>query len=274
MMDQLSRLEQTFARTVRPSRPTALAAIATFTWRAMKKTISVLPYLSIDVLIFPVIFLFIFTFLFGGAISGSTGEYLQFLLPGMMVYTVTTMTVYIGITIKTDIDKGVFNRFRTLPFWQPAAIFGAMVVNVLSYAAALTSTIAIGLALGFRPGAGFVGAILAMLLVIAYAFCLSWIFACIGIIAKKSESISSMTFVVLYPLMFLSNVFADTSTMPKWLGPVIACNPVSIVSTAARGLMHGTATFRELAVALAALVICFLVFAPLAFDLYRRKSRS
>jgi ABC-2 type transport system permease protein len=256
----------------RPKRPLALNAVLTFTWRAMRRTLIQLPYMAIDVLIFPVVFLLIFTFMFGGAISGSTGNYLQFLLPGMLVYTVTSMTVYIGIAIKTDMDRGVFNRFRTLPFWQPAAIIGTMLINILSYAAALVTTIAFGLLLGFRPEAGVGGAVLALLLVILYAFSVSWIFACIGVVAKKTESITSMTYIVLYPLMFTSNVFADTSTMPDWLGGIVAYNPISLASTAARGLMHGTATAHDLLMALAGMALFILVFAPLTFLLYRRKS--
>lgn len=256
----------------RPRGPNALNAVGTFTWRAMRGTLSQLPYMAIDVVIFPVIFLLIFTFMFGGAISGSTGNYLQFLLPGMLVYTVTTMTVYIGIAIKTDIDRGVFNRFRTLPFWQPAAIIGTMLINLLSYAAALTTTIAFGLALGFRPEGGLAGAVMAMLLVILYAFSVSWIFACIGVVAKRTESISTLTYVVLYPLMFTSNVFADTSTMPDWLGRIVAYNPISLVSTAARGLMHGDAAAADLLTALAGMAVFFAVFAPLTFWLYRRKT--
>ncbi|MFC4600813.1 ABC transporter permease [Cohnella hongkongensis] len=267
-----SKLLQALSMGNRPDRPSALQAVRTFTWRSMRSTVNQLPYLAIDVVIFPVIFLLIFTFMFGGAISGSTGNYLQFLLPGMLVYTVTTMTVYIGITIKTDMERGVFNRFRTLPFWQPAAIIGSMLTNLLSYAAALATTIAIGLLLGFRPEAGWLGSLLAMLFVMLYAFSVSWIFACIGIVARKTESITSMTYIVLYPLMFTSNVFADTSTMPEWLGRIVAYNPISLASAAARGLMHGAASFQDLFAALAGMLLIGVVFAPLAFHLYRRKT--
>ncbi len=267
-----SKLLEVLSEGVPPKRPNALQAVAAFTWRAMKGTLSGLPYMAIDVLIFPVIFLLIFTFMFGGAISGSTGNYLQFLLPGMLVYTVTTMTVYIGIGIKTDIDRGVFSRFRTLPFWQPAAIIGTMLVHLLTYAAALVTTVVFGMVLGFRPEGGMAGAVLALLLVVMYAFSVSWIFAWIGVIAKKLESISSMTYVVLYPLMFTSNVFADTSTMPSWLGGIVAYNPVSLAATAARGLMHGTASRADLLPAFVGMALLILVFAPLTFRQYRRKA--
>ncbi|RRJ66168.1 ABC transporter permease [Paenibacillus oralis] len=267
-----SKLLEVLSEGAPPKRPNALQAVAAFTWRAVKGTLSQLPYMAIDVLIFPVIFLLIFTFMFGGAISGSTGNYLQFLLPGMLVYTVTTMTVYIGIGIKTDIDRGVFNRFRTLPFWQPAAIIGTMLVNLLTYAAALVTTVVFGMVLGFRPEGGLIGAVLALLLVVMYAFSVSWIFAWIGVVAKKLESITSMTYIVLYPLMFTSNVFADTSTMPDWLGGIVACNPISLAATAARGLMHGTAGQADLLPAFAGMALFILVFAPLTFRQYRRKA--
>ncbi len=275
MSENSASLQHLVARAAdRPKRPNVLHAVSTFTWRAMKRTMNMLPYMAIDVVIFPVIFLLIFTYMFGGAISGSTGGYLQFLLPGMLVYTVTSMTVYIGIAIKNDIDRGVFNRFRTLPFWQPAAIIGTMLVNLMSYAAALVTTIAIGMLLGFRPDAGAAGVLLGMLLVIYYAFCISWIFAWIGVIAKKAESITSMTYVVLYPLLFTSNVFADTSTMPDWLGSVVAYNPVSFASAAARGVMHGTGTAQDVLVSLAGMTAILLVFAPLAWRSYMNKAKQ
>ncbi|TLS51549.1 ABC transporter permease [Paenibacillus antri] len=271
-MQNESKLLRAMRQGAIPPPPNPARAISTFAWRSWRRSLSMLPYMAIDVVVFPVVFLLIFTFLFGGAISGSTGNYLQFLLPGMLVYTVTSMTVYIGIGIKTDIDRGVFNRFRTLPFWQPAAIVGTMGINLLQFAAALLTTLAFGLVLGFRPEGGVVGAALALLLVLAYAFCLSWIFAFLGVVVKKTESISSMSYIALYPLLFTSNVFVDTSTMPNWLGPIVAYNPISLTSTAARGLMHGQTDVVELTKALAVMAAALLAFAPLTFRSYRRKA--
>lgn len=258
----------------KPRRPHAFRAIGTFVWRSWRGTLKGLHYLLIDVLVFPVIFLLIFTYLFGGAISGSTGDYLQYLLPGMLVYTVTSMTVYIGIGIKTDIDRGVYNRFRTLPFWQPSAIIGSMPVLLLTYAAALATTLGIGIILGFRPEGGAAGVVLALGFVVLYAFALSWVFAWIGVTAKKMEAITSMSYVVLYPLLFTSSVFVDTSTMPGWLGPIIDWNPISLASAAARGLMHGTASAGDLARAMAVMAMILLVFMPLTFRAYSRKGRA
>ncbi|WP_228101184.1 ABC transporter permease [Paenibacillus donghaensis] len=268
-----SRLLQTMNLSEHPQRPNALHAVSTFVWRSWRKTLGKLHYLAIDSVIFPAVFLLIFTYLFGGAISGSTGNYLQFLLPGMMVYTVTTMTVYIGVGIKTDIERGVFNRFRTLPFWQPAAIIGTMAINLISFAAAVITTFGLGMLLGFRPEAGMAGVLLAFLLVLFYAFSLSWIFASIGIVVKKTETLTTMSYIVLYPLMFTSNVFADTSTMPEWLGRIVKYNPVSLASATARGLMHGTTEISVLVTTLAGLGLIILIFIPLTFRLYCQKSK-
>lgn len=265
------KLRQALSVTSRPKRPHALSATMTFAWRMLQGTKNHFFMFLIDAVVFPALFLLIFTFLFGGAISGSTGLYLQFLLPGMLVYTVTTMTVYTGAAISTDISKGVFNRFKTLPFWQPAAIFGAILVDIVRYAVALTATVGIGMLLGFRPEAGLIGAVLAVLMVILFAFSASWIFACLGVVAKRTESLTTTSYLVLYPLMFTSNVFVDSSTMPGWLQRIVDLNPLSLASTAVRGLMHGNAAPGDLFWALAGCAVLTVLFAPLTIELYRRK---
>lgn len=265
------KLKQALSVHSRPKRPSAWSATMTFAWRMVQGTRNNLFMFLIDAVVFPALFLLIFTFLFGGAISGSTGLYLQFLLPGMLVYTVTTMTVYTGVTISTDISKGVFNRFKTLPFWQPAAIIGTLLIDIVRYAAALSATVGIGMLLGFRPEAGLLGALLALLTVILFASSASWIFACLGVVVKKTESLTSTSYLVLYPLMFTSNVFVDSSTMPGWLRGVVDLNPLSMASTAVRGLMHGNAATGDIVWALAGCALLVILFAPLTFHLYRRK---
>ncbi|MEF3306271.1 ABC transporter permease [Paenibacillus sp. GYB003] len=265
------KLLQALSVRERPKRPHPFSAIMTFAWRILQGTKKNIFMFLIDAVLFPALFLLIFTFLFGGAISGSTGVYLQFLLPGMLVYTVTTMTVYTGAMISTDIVKGVFNRFKTLPFWQPAAIIGALLVDIVRYAAALIATVCIGMLLGFRPEAGLVGAVLAIATVILFAFSASWIFACLGVVVKKTESLTTTSYLVLYPLMFTSNVFVDSSTMPGWLQRVVDLNPLSLASTAVRGLMHGTAAAGDILWALVGCAVFIALFAPLTFVLYGRK---
>lgn len=256
------------------ARPNAFSAILMFAWRSWTKTKKNPFMVLIDIAVFPLIFLLIFTYLFGGAISGSTGSYLQFLLPGMMVYTITTMTVYTGIAINTDIARGVFNRFRTLPFWQPASIIGLMLIDVLRYAAAVTVITCIGMALGFRPEGGIAGTILAIVAVVLFAFSASWIFAFLGVVVKKTESLTTTSYLVLYPLMFTSNVFVDTSTMPDWLQAAVGINPLSLAASATRGIIHGNAVLADLAWMLGGCAVMIALFAPLTIVSYRRKGQS
>ena len=157
-------LAAVLTRGERPSRPSALSASLTFGWRAMLK-IKHVPEQLFDVTAFPIIMTLMFTYLFGGAIAGSTGEYLQFFLPGIMVTSVVMITMYTGVGLNTDIEKGVFDRFRTLPVWRPAALVGMIFGDVLRYILAATTIMVVGLILGFRPEGGVVGVIAGIVLV-------------------------------------------------------------------------------------------------------------
>ena len=136
-----------------PPRPSAWSASVTFGWRALLK-IKHVPEQMFDVTAFPIMMTLMFTYLFGGALAGSVTEYLQFLLPGIMVTSVVMITMYTGLGLNTDIEKGVFDRFRTLPIWRPAALVGAIFGDVLRYVTAATVILLVGLILGFRPGGG------------------------------------------------------------------------------------------------------------------------
>jgi daunorubicin/doxorubicin transport system permease protein len=161
------------ART-RPPRASALSASLAFGWRALLKLKHV-PEQLIDVIGIPIIFTLMFTYLFGGALAGSTREYLRFLLPGSLVMTVVLVSVYSGVTLNTDITKGIFDRFRSLPIWRPAPIVGALLGDIGCYVLASAIVIALGLALGFRPEGGVVGVLAAVALVLAFVFGLSWV---------------------------------------------------------------------------------------------------
>ena len=110
-----------------------------------------------DVTAFPIMFTLIFTYLFGGALAGSTNEYLHYLLPGILVQTVVFITIYTGLGLNTDITKGVFDRFRSLPIWRPAALVGALLGDLARYTMASTMVIVLGLVLGFRRTAAYSG---------------------------------------------------------------------------------------------------------------------
>jgi ABC-2 type transport system permease protein len=265
-MDQ--RLRAILSTGTRPPRPNALAASLTFAWRALLKLKHV-PEQVIDVIGIPIIFTMLFTYLFGGALAGSTGDYLQFLLPGSLVMAVVLVTVYSGVTLNTDLTKGVFDRFRSLPIWRPAPIVGALLGDLGRYLLASAIVMALGLALGFRPDGGTPGVLAAVALVLVFASGLSWIWTTLGLVLRAPSAVNNVALLVLFPLTLASNVFVDPRTMPGWLQTFVNLNPVSHLVTAVRGLMQGTATAGQVGWVLVAWAVLTGVFAPLTIHLYR-----
>ncbi|EHB62394.1 ABC transporter permease [Paenibacillus lactis] len=251
--------------------PGGLTATGLFMRRTLHHMRNNIFGLAVEAVLSPIIMLLIFTFLFGGAIAGSAWEYIQYLLPGILVLTVVPMTVYSGTTICTDIAKGVYHRFRTLPFWQPAAIFGSIIADSLRYAVALLVVLTMGFGLGFRPDGGLEGTMAAALYVLLFAFGTSWVFALIGNAAKRPDTVSGTSMMIVYPLLFASNVLVDTSTMPRWLQVAIDLNPISIVVTLTRGLLSGTAGAAELAAGIGVVLLFIVIFAPLTISIYLRR---
>jgi ABC-2 type transport system permease protein len=263
-------LRKALATGTRPSRAGALSAVLAFGWRGMLK-IKHVPEQLIDVTLTPVLFVLMFTYMFGGAIAGSTGEYLQFLLPGVLVMSVLFTTVYSGVALNTDVTKGVVDRFRSLPIWRPSPLIGAVLGDSVRYLFGATVIIVLGLALGYRPEAGAVGVVAAAALVIAFSFGLSWVFTTIGLLMRAPNAVMNTGFMALFPLTFLSNVFVAPDTLPGWLKAFVDVNPISHLVTATRALMDGTVAGLELGVALGTAALLTAVFAPLTTYLYRRK---
>ena len=253
---------------VRPPRASALSASVTFGWRAMLK-IKHVPMQLFDVTMFPIMFTLMFTYLFGGALAGSPREYLQDLLPGILVMTVTMITMYTGMAINTDIHKGVFDRFRSLPIWRPAVLVGMLLADAVRYTMASLVVVVLGLVLGFRPDGGPVGVALAIVLLLVFSFSLSWVWTSIGLKMQTPEGVMQSSMMVLFPLTFASNVFVDPSTMPGWLQAFVKANPVSHLTSAARGLMHGDTDGVEVLWVLGWSAALLLVFAPLTLRIYR-----
>jgi ABC-2 type transport system permease protein len=254
----------------RPARPSALSASLTFGWRALLK-IKHVPMQLFDVTAFPIMFVLLYTYLFGGALAGSPREYLQDLLPGILVMTVSWITMYTGMALNTDIAKGVFDRFRSLPIWRPAVLVGMLLADAARYLMASAVVIAVGLALGFRPDGGPVGVVLAVALLLVFSFSLSWVWTAIGLRMQTPEAVMQMSMTVLFPLTFASNVFVDPGTMPGWVQAFVNANPITHLSTAARDLMHGHGAGSEVAWVLLWSVAFVAVFAPLAMRLYNRE---
>ena len=263
-------LRAALAPTARPPRASALSACLTFGWRGMLK-IKHVPEQLLDVTLTPVLFLLMFTYLFGGALAGSTSQYLQYLLPGMLVQSVLFTAVYSGVTLNTDVTKGVVDRFRSLPVWKPAPLVGAVLGDSVRYALGATVVVALGLVMGFRPQAGVAGVLAAMALVVVFAGGLAWVFTTVGMILRSPSAVMNSGFMALFPLIFLSNIFVDPATLPGWLEAFVGINPISHLVTAVRGLMAGTVTAGQIGLVLASTAVLTAVFAPLTVRLYRRK---
>jgi ABC-2 type transport system permease protein len=254
----------------RPPRASALSASLTFGWRALLKIRHVPEQLG-DVIGIPIMFTLLFTYLFGGALAGSTRDYLQFLLPGTLVMTVLLVSTYTGVGLNTDITRGSFDRFRSLPIWRPAALVGALLGDAARNTLAATLVIALGLVMGFSPDGGVIGVMSAVALLLVFAFSLAWIWTTLGLVLRSPSAVMNTSMLVVFPLAFASNVFVDPRTMPAWLQAFVDVNPVSHLVTAVRGLIHGTATAGQVGWVLLASAALVGVFAPLTMHLYRNK---
>ena len=265
----LAAVRTAISSTARPPQATAMSAALTFGWRGMLKVKHV-PEQLLDVTITPVMFTLMFTYLFGGAIAGSTAEYLDYILPGILVMSVLFTTVYSGVALNTDLTKGVVDRFRSLPIWRPSPLLGSLLGDTVRYVIAGTVIIVLGVILGYRPDAGVVGAVAALGLVVLFSFGLSWVFTTLGLLLRSPSAVMNAGFIGIFPLTFLSNVFVDPTTLPGVLEAFVNVNPISILSTASRGLMEGNADGGDIAIVLVVAAALTAVFAPLTTRLYRR----
>jgi ABC-2 type transport system permease protein len=254
----------------RPPRPSALSASLTFGWRAMLK-IKHVPEQLFDVTAFPIMMVLMYTYLFGGALAGSPEEYIQFLLPGILVMSVVMITMYTGVSVNTDIEKGVFDRFRSLPIWRPSTMVGYLLGDALRYAIASVVMLTVGMILGYRPDGGVLGVVAGVALLIVFSFAFSWIWTMFGLLLRTEKSVMGVSMMVIFPLTFLSNVFVDPSTMPGWLQAFVNNSPVTHLASAVRELMAGEWPTAEIAWTLGWSALFVLVFGPITMRLYNRK---
>ncbi|AWT44366.1 MULTISPECIES: ABC transporter permease [Streptomyces] len=254
----------------RPPRPSALSASLTFGWRAVLK-IKHVPEQLFDVTAFPIMMVLMYTYLFGGALAGSPKEYIQFLLPGILVMSVVMITMYTGVSVNTDIEKGVFDRFRSLPVWRPAPMVGYLLGDALRYTIASVVMLSVGLVLGYRPGGGAGGVLAGIALLVLFSFAFSWIWTMFGLLLRTEKSVMGVSMMVIFPLTFLSNVFVDPRTMPGWLQAFVNNSPVTHLSSAVRGLMAGDWPADEVAWSLGWAGLFVVVFGPVTMRLYNRK---
>ncbi|NLE79495.1 MAG: ABC transporter permease [Rhodococcus sp.] len=255
----------------RPPRPSALSTSLSFGWRALLK-IKHVPEQLFDVTMFPIMFTLMFTYLFGGALAGSTDAYIQFLLPGILVQTVVMITMYTGVTLNKDIEKGVFDRFRSLPIWRPSPLMGALFGDVVRYTIASIIVLILGLIIGFRPSGGPVGVVASIALLLLFSFSLSWVWTMFAMLMRTEQAVMGVSMFILFPLTFASNIFVDPATMPGWLRAFVDVNPISNLVTTIRGLMDGAIDSDQLMLVLVWCAGFIVIFGPLTMRLYNRKA--
>lgn len=250
---------------------TGIRNTGTLTWRSLlkiKTNSEDLVGLSLQ----PIMFLVLFTYVFGGAISGNTHAYLQYALPGLLVQSVLFATLGTGLMLNSDITGGVFDRFRSLPIARWAPLSGAILGDVVRYMISVAVMLGFGMIMGFRILTSPLAATAGCLLVLGFALAMCWISALIGLLAKTPQGVQLFGFTAMFPLVFASNLLVPSATMPGWLQAIVRINPVSDLATATRGLMTGgPVASAAIKTALWGLGIV-VVFAPLAVRVYRRKT--
>jgi oleandomycin transport system permease protein len=235
------------------------------TWRT--------PEQLIDVTIQPIIFLLLFVYVFGGAIThGSTHSYLQFLLPGLLGQSIAMGSVALGQNLNADIEKGVFDRFRSLPIARSAPLVGAVLADFFRYLLLCVIFIGFGYVMGFRITTNPIAALAAMALAIGFALCFCWISVWVGMKARTSGAVQGIMFLLVLPLSFGSNTFVKTSTMPGWLQAFVKVNPISHLVGTVRGLLIGGPIASNLVWTLSWMAGLLVVMVPLALRAYRKRA--
>ena len=240
-------------------------------WRGIVK-IRRNPLLLADVLIGPAVTLVLFVYVFGGAIEGSTTEYLQFVLPGILGLMTLLATMGVGVALNTDLQKGVFDRLRSLPIARSAPLLGAIGGDVVRQIVAIAALFGFGLLLGFRFRTDVWSVLGACALAIGFAMALSWVWVLLGLVMKDAQTVQGLGGLLLFPLSFASNIFVDPATMPGWLQGFVAVNPVRHLMDAMRGLLIAGRVGRPVLYTLLWMAGFVVVFAPLALAAYRRRA--
>jgi ABC-2 type transport system permease protein len=241
----------------------------TMAWRAVKK-MRRNPEQFFDVTLQPILFTAMFAYIFGGAIAGNVSNYLPLMIPGILAQTVLTTCMATGTQLREDLEKGVFDRFKSLPIARIAPLAGPMIADLLRYTIAAGLTFGMGIAMGWRPGGGVSGVLAAIALAIITGWSLAWVFTWVGTIARSAQAVQGISMMILFPLTFLSNAFVPVDTLPGWLAAFVKVNPVSHLVTAARDLANAGVASSEVGWTLLACLICIVVFAPMSVRSYKR----
>lgn len=251
---------------------TYVTHVVTIAKRSLIKTWRT-PEALIDVTVQPIIFLLMFTYIFGGAITGgSQQEYLQFVVPSMIGLNIAMAGVAIGQNLNTDIEKGIFDRFRALPIGRSVPLVGAVAADVVRYLISCCVTLGTAMLLGFRIETNALATIAGVALAVAFALCFCWISVWVGMKARTPGAVQGIMFLLVLPLSFVSNAYVPTETMPSWMQPVANANPLSHLASVIRGLMTGGPVATDVGWTLGWMGALLVIFVPLALRAYRKRA--
>ena len=223
-----------------------------------------------DLLVFatiqPIMFVVLFVYVFGGAVSiPGYSSYQQFVVPGIFAQTIVFGSVYTALGLAEDMSKGFIDRLRSLPMYQPAVLIGRTLSDLLRNLFTFFVMLIVGFVVGFRLYGGIGRSIVATLLLLAFAYAFSWIQAFIGLSVKSVEAANSAGFIWMFPMTFISSAFVSTETMPDWLQKVADVNPFTIVTNATRALYNGKDPGNDVWLSLLWAAGIILVFSFLSF---------
>jgi len=244
---------------------------ASLSWRTLVQ-IKHNPTELIDFSIQPIMFLLLFTYVFGGAIAGSPGDYLTFALPGIIVQNAVFGSLNTGVGLNTDMTKGVTDRLRSLPIARWAPLAGRIGADVVKQGWAMMMLRGLGAIMGFRVGTNVAGVLGAFGLLLVFALAFSWISVLVGLLVSEPDRVMVFGFAVMFPLTFVSNAFVPTDTMPGWLQAWVDVNPVTILADAIRGMLVGGPVASPATGALLWAIGILAVFAPLSVRAFRNRT--
>jgi ABC transporter DrrB family efflux protein len=250
------------------------------TWEMVKRNLLHIrrtPELLLDVTLSPIMFVLLFSFVFGGAIDvgaegGDEGSYINFLMAGIFIQTVAFAGIYTGVLLANDLQKGMIDRFRSLPIAQSSVLTGRTVTDLLRAALAVAIMWIVGMLVGFRPEGGIGGNLAAVALMLLFGFALSWLGVAAGALVRTPEALQGIMFAVVFPLTFVSSAFVRTASMPDWLRVFAENQPMTHVINAVRDLTLGTNLYdAELPSVVWSLGMLAVAF-PLGIWLYNRRT--
>ncbi|MER7763512.1 ABC transporter permease [Streptomyces sp. NPDC097619] len=263
---------ESLGRTGRTRPLAALRQIGTMAWRSLV-SVKHNPLELVDYSITPIMFVFLFTYVFGGQMAGSPRDYLQYALAGIIVQNTLFMSMYTAMALNADLTKGVFDRLRSMPIARSAPLFGRIAADLAKQLWAMLLMIGLGTLLGFRITGGPLGFLAATVLLLVFAAAVSWTAVLIGMVSGDAEKVQVFAFTFIFPITFTSSAFVRVDTMPGWLQAWVNVNPVTQLSDAFRGLLLGTPAGRPVFWSLVWAVGITAVFMPLAMRAYRSRGR-